>query len=34
MFGLADEKVFRRICYVMIGTAAVIGLPVWDGAPR
>lgn len=34
IFGLADEKVFRRACYAMIGLAAIIGLPVWDGALR
>jgi hypothetical protein len=34
MFGLADEKVFRRACYAMIGLAAIIGMPVWGGALR
>lgn len=34
LFGLADERVFRRACYAMIGLAAIIGMPVWDAALR
>lgn len=34
MFGIASEATFRRICYVLIGAAAVIGLPVLDGMLR
>ncbi|MFN7101762.1 MAG: sulfite exporter TauE/SafE family protein [Pseudorhizobium sp.] len=30
LFGLADEATFRRICYVLIGAAAVISLPLMD----
>lgn len=31
MFGLADEDVFRRICFALIAAAVVLGLPLWDG---
>jgi uncharacterized membrane protein YfcA len=31
MFGIADEQVFRRICYLVIAAAAIIGMPVLDG---
>lgn len=30
MFGLADEDVFRRICFALIAAAVVLGLPLWD----
>ncbi len=30
MFGLAEEKTFRRICYGMIATAALISMPLFD----
>ena len=30
MFGLASELTFRRACYGLIATAAVLSLPVWD----
>ena len=34
LFGKASEKVFRSICYVLIATAVVIGLPALDGVLR
>ncbi|WP_029617126.1 sulfite exporter TauE/SafE family protein [Pseudorhizobium marinum] len=30
LFGLADEATFRRICYTLIGAAALISLPLMD----
>jgi len=30
LFGRADERVFRRICYALIAAAAVLGLPALD----
>lgn len=33
-FGLASEQTFRRICYVLIGVAAVSSLPLLDGYLR
>lgn len=30
LFGLADEAVFRRVCYGLIATAAVLSLPLLD----
>lgn len=30
IFGLADEDVFRRICFALIAAAVVLGLPLWD----
>ena len=30
LFGRADERVFRRICYALIAVAAVLGLPALD----
>jgi len=30
MFGLASETTFRRICYALIGAAAVLSLPLFD----
>jgi hypothetical protein len=34
LFGLADEKTFRRICLALIGAAGVISLPVLDSILR
>lgn len=34
LFGVADEGVFRRICYALIVVAVVISLPVLDGVIR
>jgi uncharacterized membrane protein YfcA len=34
LFGVASEATFRRICYVLIGIAAVVSLPVFDGVLR
>jgi uncharacterized membrane protein YfcA len=34
LFGVADESVFRRICYALIAIAVLISLPVLDGAIR
>lgn len=34
MFGLASEGVFRLGCYAMIGLAALLSLPLWDGILR
>jgi uncharacterized membrane protein YfcA len=34
LFSLANELVFRRICYSLIAAAAVIGLPILDGVLR
>ena len=34
MFGLASELTFRRACYAMIGLAALVSLPAWDGLLR
>ena len=34
MFGLASEQTFRRVCYAIIGGAAIVGLPVLDGVIR
>jgi uncharacterized membrane protein YfcA len=34
MFGLASELTFRRACYAMIGLAALVSLPAWDGVLR
>jgi uncharacterized membrane protein YfcA len=34
LFSLANEIVFRRICYSLIAAAAIIGLPVLDGVLR
>lgn len=31
MFGLASEATFRRICYLLIALAALLGLPLLDG---
>jgi uncharacterized protein len=34
LFGMADEAVFRRICYALIVVAVVVSLPVLDGVIR
>jgi uncharacterized protein len=34
MFGIADEAVFRRVCYALIAAAAIFCLPVLDGVIR
>lgn len=34
LFGLASEATFRRICFCLIGTAALAGLPLFDGLAR
>jgi uncharacterized protein len=34
LFGRAREKLFRAICYALIATAAIAGLPALDGVLR
>jgi uncharacterized protein len=34
MFGLADERTFRRACYLLIAGAAIVSLPALDGVLR
>jgi uncharacterized protein len=34
LFGKASEKVFRAICYALIGAAVIVGLPALDGLLR
>jgi uncharacterized membrane protein YfcA len=34
LFGVADERVFRRICYVLIAAAVLVSLPLLDGIIR
>lgn len=34
MFGVASENTFRRVCYLMIGAAAILSLPALDGVLR
>jgi hypothetical protein len=34
LFGRASESLFRAICYVLIATAVIIGLPALDGVLR
>jgi uncharacterized protein len=34
LFGRASDKVFRTICYVLIATAVIVGLPALDGVLR
>ena len=29
LFGLASEVLFRRVCFLLIGVAALVGLPIW-----
>ena len=33
-FGFAREETFRRICFALIGLAAIVSLPLWDGVLR
>ena len=34
LFGKASEQVFRTICYALIATAVIVGLPALDGVLR
>jgi uncharacterized membrane protein YfcA len=34
LFGVADERIFRRICYALIAVAVLVSLPVLDGVVR
>jgi hypothetical protein len=34
LFGIADEAIFRRICYALIVTAVLVSLPLLDGVIR
>lgn len=34
LFGVASETTFRRICYVLIGIAAILSLPILDNVLR
>jgi uncharacterized protein len=34
LFGVADEAIFRRICYALIAVAVLVSLPVLDGLIR
>ncbi|MDI6834416.1 MAG: sulfite exporter TauE/SafE family protein [Rhizobiaceae bacterium] len=34
LFGKADDRLFRRICYALIAAAAIIGLPLLDSLLR
>lgn len=34
LFGLASERTFRRICFALIGLAAVVSIPLMDGLLR
>jgi uncharacterized membrane protein YfcA len=34
LFGVADEGIFRRICYALIAAAVLVSLPVLDGVVR
>lgn len=34
LFGVADEAIFRRICYALIVVAVVVSLPLLDGVIR
>lgn len=34
LFGVADEAIFRRICYALIAVAVLVSLPVLDGVVR
>jgi uncharacterized protein len=34
LFGRASERVFRAICYALIGAAVIVGLPALDGILR
>lgn len=34
LFGVADERIFRRICYALIAVAVLVSLPALDGVIR
>ena len=34
LFGIADEAIFRRICYALIAVAVLVSLPLLDGIIR
>jgi uncharacterized membrane protein YfcA len=34
LFGIAEEAIFRRICYALVAFAVVVSLPVLDGLIR
>ena len=34
LFGIADEAIFRRICYALIAVAVLVSLPLLDGIVR
>jgi uncharacterized membrane protein YfcA len=34
LFGIADEAIFRRICYALIAIAVLVSLPLLDGVIR
>jgi uncharacterized membrane protein YfcA len=34
LFGIADEAIFRRICYALIAIAVLVSLPLLDGIIR
>jgi hypothetical protein len=34
MFGLANERLFRRICFGLIAAAAIVSLPLFDSVLR
>ena len=34
LFGRASERLFRAICYALIATAVIVGLPAFDGVLR
>jgi hypothetical protein len=34
LFGRASERLFRGICYALIGLAVIVGLPLLDGVLR
>jgi uncharacterized protein len=34
LFGTASETLFRSICYALIATAVIVGLPALDGVLR
>src|ERR1043165_2754884 len=34
LFGIADEAIFRRICYALIAAAVLVSLPLLDGVIR
>ena len=34
LFGIADEAIFRRICYALIAVAVLVSLPLLNGVVR